>query len=49
MSVLRTVATTLGVAVQEEGRGGHFLAKEDLVSKITTKFLPEVGDVLMSL
>ena len=49
LSVLRSVATTLGVAVQEGGRGGRFLAKEDLVSKITTKFLPEVWDVLMSL
>ena len=47
--VLRSVATTLGVAIKEEGRGGRFLTKEDLVSKITTKFLPEVGDVLMSL
>ena len=46
VSVLRSVATTLGVAVKE---GGRNLVKEDLVSKITTKFLPEVGDVLMSL
>ena len=46
VSVLRSVATTLGIAVQE---GGRSLVKEDLVSKITTKFLPEVGDVLMSL
>ena len=44
--VLRSVATTLGVAIKE---GSHSLVKEDLVSKITTKFLPEVGDVLMSL
>ena len=49
VSVLRSVATTLGVSAREGGRGGRFLAKEDLVSKITTKFLPEVGDVLMSL
>ena len=41
VSVLRSVATTLGVAVKE---GGRNLVKEDLVSKITTKFLPEVGD-----
>ena len=46
VSVLRSVATTLGVTVTE---GGRFLVKQDLVSKITTKFLPEVGDVLMSL
>ena len=46
VSVLRSVATTLGVAIKE---GGRSLVKEDLVSKITTKFLPEVGDVLMSL
>ena len=46
VSVLRSVATTLGVAVKEKGR---FLVKEDLVSKITTKFLPEVGDVWLSL
>ena len=46
MSVLRSVATILGVAIKE---GGRSLVKEDLVSKITTKFLPEVGDVLMSL
>ena len=49
MAVLRSVATTLGVAIKEEGCGGRFLTKEDLVSEITTKFLPEVGDVLMSL
>ena len=49
VSVLRSVAATLGVSAREGGRGGRFLAKEDLVSKITTKFLPEVGDVLMSL
>ena len=46
MFVLRSVASTLGVAVTE---GDRFLVKEDLVSKINTKFLPEVGDVLMSL
>ena len=46
VSVLRSVATTLGVTVTE---GGRFLVKQDLVSKITTKLLPEVGDVLMSL
>ena len=46
VSILRSVATTLGVVIKE---GGRSVVKEDLVSKITTKFLPEVGDVLMSL
>ena len=46
VSILRSVATTLGVTTRE---GGRSLVKEDLVSKITTKLLPEVGDVLMSL